>query len=241
MIVATAGHVDHGKTSLIKALTGIETDTLAEEQARGLSINLGYAHVTRSDGSLLSFIDVPGHHRFMNTMIAGIGGGVATAALAIAKWRGCRIAVSSRDERKLERARETAAGELEQAEQRLVDLAALEEEARTTEDPAALDASAVERGLLDPQQQADPRKRKAPAKRKAYRSFQGCHGHEIWVGRTARDNDELTVRLAPGQRPLAAHRRRARQPRAAAPREGQRGRGAGDSAAPPPARRRPRS
>ena len=74
MIVATAGHVDHGKTSLIKALTGIETDTLAEEQARGLSINLGYAHVTRDDGSLLSFIDVPGHHRFMNTMIAGIGG-----------------------------------------------------------------------------------------------------------------------------------------------------------------------
>ena len=100
--------------------------------------------------------------------------------------------------RKLERARETAAGELEQAEQRLVDRAALEKEARTTEDPVALDVSAVERGLLDPQQQADPRKRKAPAKRKAYRSFQGCHGHEIWVGRTARDNDELTVRLARG-------------------------------------------
>ena len=83
MIVATAGHVDHGKTSLIKALTGIETDTLAEEQARGLSINLGYAHVTRSDGSLLSFIDVPGHHRFMNTMIAGIGG-IDRALLVVA-------------------------------------------------------------------------------------------------------------------------------------------------------------
>ena len=83
MIVATAGHVDHGKTSLIKALTGVETDTLAEEQARGLSINLGYAHVTRSDGSLLSFIDVPGHHRFMNTMIAGIGG-IDRALLVVA-------------------------------------------------------------------------------------------------------------------------------------------------------------
>lgn len=83
MIVATAGHIDHGKTSLIKALTGVETDTLAEEQARGLSINLGYAHVTRSDGSLLSFIDVPGHHRFMNTMIAGIGG-IDRALLVVA-------------------------------------------------------------------------------------------------------------------------------------------------------------
>ena len=82
MIVATAGHVDHGKTSLIKALTGVETDTLAEEQARGLSINLGYAHVTRSDGSLLS-IDVPGHLRFMNTMIAGIGG-IDRALLVVA-------------------------------------------------------------------------------------------------------------------------------------------------------------
>ena len=83
MIVATAGHVDHGKTSLIKALTGVETDTLAEEQARGLSINLGYAHVARDDGSLLSFIDVPGHHRFMNTMIAGIGG-IDRALLVVA-------------------------------------------------------------------------------------------------------------------------------------------------------------
>lgn len=75
MIVATAGHVDHGKTSLIRALTGVETDTLAEEIKRGLSINLGYAYLpdTATPGAL-GFIDVPGHRRFINTMISGISG-----------------------------------------------------------------------------------------------------------------------------------------------------------------------
>ena len=74
MIIATAGHVDHGKTSLIRQLTGVETDTLAEERERGLSINLGYAYLPRPEGSPLGFIDVPGHQRFINTMISGISG-----------------------------------------------------------------------------------------------------------------------------------------------------------------------
>lgn len=74
MIIATAGHVDHGKTSLVRQLTGVETDTLAEEKARGLSINLGYAYLPRPDDSPLGFIDVPGHQRFINTMISGISG-----------------------------------------------------------------------------------------------------------------------------------------------------------------------
>jgi selenocysteine-specific elongation factor len=74
VIIATAGHVDHGKTSLVRQLTGVETDTLAEEQARGLSINLGYAYLPCPGGSPLGFIDVPGHQRFINTMISGISG-----------------------------------------------------------------------------------------------------------------------------------------------------------------------
>lgn len=79
MIIATAGHVDHGKSSLVRALTGVETDTLAEEIERGLSINLGYAYLSlpeeanASDRSI-GFIDVPGHSRFINTMISGISG-----------------------------------------------------------------------------------------------------------------------------------------------------------------------
>ena len=74
MIIATAGHVDHGKTSLIKALTGVDTDTLAEEKVRGLTINLGYAYLPSSDDRVTGFIDVPGHHRFINTMISGVSG-----------------------------------------------------------------------------------------------------------------------------------------------------------------------
>lgn len=74
MIVATAGHVDHGKTLLVKQLTGVETDRLAEEQRRGLSIDLGFAYQTVSGGKTLGFIDVPGHSRFINNMISGISG-----------------------------------------------------------------------------------------------------------------------------------------------------------------------
>ena len=74
MIVATAGHIDHGKTSLVKRLTGIDTDTLEEEKLRGLSINLGYAFLRADADTTIGFIDVPGHSRFINTMIAGVGG-----------------------------------------------------------------------------------------------------------------------------------------------------------------------
>ena len=71
MIIATAGHVDHGKTSLVRALTDVDTDTLAEEKERGLTINLGYAYLPTDKGEPIAFIDVPGHHRFINNMIAG--------------------------------------------------------------------------------------------------------------------------------------------------------------------------
>ncbi len=74
MIVATAGHVDHGKTSLVKNLTGVETDRLEEEQRRGLSINLGYAYWRPDSETVVGFIDVPGHRRFINNMISGISG-----------------------------------------------------------------------------------------------------------------------------------------------------------------------
>lgn len=83
MIVATAGHVDHGKTSLVRQLTGVETDRLEEEQRRGLSINLGYAYQPLDGASPLGFIDVPGHRRFINTMIAGISG-IDMALLVVA-------------------------------------------------------------------------------------------------------------------------------------------------------------
>ena len=74
MLVATAGHVDHGKTSLIQHLTGTNTDRLAEEKQRGLTIELGYAFAASGASEPIGFIDVPGHHRFINTMISGING-----------------------------------------------------------------------------------------------------------------------------------------------------------------------
>ncbi len=72
MIIATAGHVDHGKTELAKALTGIETDRLAEEKRRGLTIELGFAYPERASGASLGFVDVPGHERFIHTMLVGV-------------------------------------------------------------------------------------------------------------------------------------------------------------------------
>jgi selenocysteine-specific elongation factor len=72
LIVATAGHVDHGKTSLVKRLSGVDTDRLKEEKLRGLSIELGYAFLQAEAGFNIGFIDVPGHHRFINTMISGV-------------------------------------------------------------------------------------------------------------------------------------------------------------------------
>jgi selenocysteine-specific elongation factor len=74
LTVGTAGHVDHGKTWLVRALTGKDTDRLPEEQARGLSIELGYAPLDLPDGRRLSLVDVPGHERFVRTMVAGATG-----------------------------------------------------------------------------------------------------------------------------------------------------------------------
>ena len=74
MIIATAGHVDHGKTALVRALTGVDTDRLAEEKRRGLTIDLGYAYQALPDGISLGFVDVPGHQKFAHTMLAGMAG-----------------------------------------------------------------------------------------------------------------------------------------------------------------------
>ena len=74
MIVATAGHIDHGKTTLVKALTGVDTDRLPEEKARGISIDLGFAYWKTGDGETIGFVDVPGHERFIRNMLAGVCG-----------------------------------------------------------------------------------------------------------------------------------------------------------------------
>ena len=74
MIIATAGHVDHGKTALVRALTGVDTDRLPEEKRRGLTIDLGYAYQSLPDGFSLGFVDVPGHQKFAHTMLAGLAG-----------------------------------------------------------------------------------------------------------------------------------------------------------------------
>lgn len=74
LIIGTAGHIDHGKTTLVKALTGIDTDRLKEEKERGISIELGFAFLTLPDGIQAGIVDVPGHERFVKTMLAGVGG-----------------------------------------------------------------------------------------------------------------------------------------------------------------------
>jgi selenocysteine-specific elongation factor len=74
MIVATAGHVDHGKTSLVKALTGVDTDRLPEEKKRGLTIDLGIAYLPAASGAAIAFVDVPGHERFIHNMLSGVAG-----------------------------------------------------------------------------------------------------------------------------------------------------------------------
>src|SRR5438874_7080752 len=78
VIVGTAGHIDHGKTTLVKALTGIDADRLEEEQRRGITIDLGFANLElfspAGDQIRLGFVDVPGHERFVRNMLAGVGG-----------------------------------------------------------------------------------------------------------------------------------------------------------------------
>jgi selenocysteine-specific elongation factor len=86
-VVATAGHVDHGKSSLVRALTGTDPDRFAEEQARGLTIDLGFAFTTLPSGIEVGFVDVPGHVRFAKNMLAGVGA-VEVAVLVVAAGEG---------------------------------------------------------------------------------------------------------------------------------------------------------
>ena len=83
MIVATAGHVDHGKTSLVRALTGVDTDRLDEEKRRGLTIDIGFAYTDLGGAEPTGFVDVPGHERFVRNMLAGINA-IDMALLVIA-------------------------------------------------------------------------------------------------------------------------------------------------------------
>ena len=87
VILGTAGHIDHGKTSLIKALTGIDTDRLKEEKERGITIELGFAHLELPGGQLLGIVDVPGHEKFVKNMVAGATG-IDLVALIIAADEG---------------------------------------------------------------------------------------------------------------------------------------------------------
>jgi selenocysteine-specific elongation factor len=74
MIIGTAGHVDHGKTALVRVLTGVDTDRLQEEKTRGMTIDLGFAYLPAPGSSIVGFVDVPGHERFVHTMLAGASG-----------------------------------------------------------------------------------------------------------------------------------------------------------------------
>ena len=74
IVIGTAGHIDHGKTTLVRALTGIDTDTTAEEKKRGLTINLGFAWLDLPDGTRAGIVDVPGHEKFIKNMVAGLPG-----------------------------------------------------------------------------------------------------------------------------------------------------------------------
>ncbi|MBF0203775.1 MAG: selenocysteine-specific translation elongation factor [Desulfamplus sp.] len=87
IILGTAGHIDHGKTSLIRALTGIETDRLKEEKERGITIELGFASITLSDGNVVGIVDVPGHEKFVKNMVAGASG-IDLVAMTIAADEG---------------------------------------------------------------------------------------------------------------------------------------------------------
>ena len=89
MIVGTAGHIDHGKTALVKALTGVDADRLKEEKARGITIDLGYAYSDLGDGRQLGFVDVPGHERFVHNMLAGATG-IDAALLVVSAAEGVK-------------------------------------------------------------------------------------------------------------------------------------------------------
>src|SRR5574339_1205532 len=86
-VIGTAGHVDHGKSTLVEALTGIDPDRLREEKERGMTIDLGFAWLKLPGGSEVSIVDVPGHERFIKNMLAGVGG-IDLAMLVVAADEG---------------------------------------------------------------------------------------------------------------------------------------------------------
>src|SRR5712692_9984732 len=86
-VIGTAGHVDHGKSALVQALTGIDPDRLEEEKQRGMTIDLGFAWLRLPGGEEVSIVDVPGHERFIRNMLAGVGG-IDLALLVIAADEG---------------------------------------------------------------------------------------------------------------------------------------------------------
>src|SRR5690349_11546304 len=88
-VLATAGHVDHGKSTLVRALTGMEPDRWAEERRRGMTIDLGFAWTALPSGATVAFVDVPGHERFVATMLAGVGP-VPAAMFVVAADEGWR-------------------------------------------------------------------------------------------------------------------------------------------------------
>ena len=87
LVIGTAGHIDHGKTTLISALTGVDCDRLLEEKKRGITIELGFAPLHLQDGRVVSVIDVPGHERFIRQMVAGASG-IDAALLVVAADEG---------------------------------------------------------------------------------------------------------------------------------------------------------
>jgi selenocysteine-specific elongation factor len=89
VIIGTAGHIDHGKTSLVKAITGVDADRLKEEKARGITIDLGFAYWPQEDGSSIGFVDVPGHEGYVHNMLAGVTG-VSALMLVIAANEGIK-------------------------------------------------------------------------------------------------------------------------------------------------------
>src|SRR5262245_42344777 len=99
MIVGTAGHIDHGKTTLVRALTGVDTDRLPEEKARGITIDLGFAYLPLANGRTLGFLDVARPERFIHNMLARVGapGGVAAVPGAERSLTRTRAGVGARD------------------------------------------------------------------------------------------------------------------------------------------------
>src|SRR4051794_38448231 len=89
LVVGTAGHIDHGKTTLLRALTGIDADRLPEERRRGMTIDIGYAHMELPDGTEIDFVDVPGHDRLVGNMLVGAGE-IDAALLVVAADDGAR-------------------------------------------------------------------------------------------------------------------------------------------------------